>query len=65
MLRLMSEEEELESRRAGFGKLKPGSLFDLGQERFFIAVKKMSVSENKKGLRAKRDIPSCLYQTDD
>lgn len=42
MLRVLSKEEELHSRQKGFVKLKPGSLFDLGQERFFIAVKKIS-----------------------
>jgi len=41
MLRVLSEEEELQGRREAFAKLKPGSLFDLGQERFFIAVKKI------------------------
>jgi len=41
MLRVLSEEEELQGRREAFAKLKPGSLFDLGQERFFLAVKKM------------------------
>lgn len=41
MLRVLSREEELEGRHEAFAKLKPGSLFDLGQERFFIAVKKI------------------------
>ena len=41
MLRVLSREEELQNRREAFAKLKPGSLFDLGQERFFIAVKKI------------------------
>ena len=41
MLRALSKEEELDNRREAFAKLKPGSLFDLGQERFFIAVDKM------------------------
>lgn len=41
MLRVLSREEELQGRREAFAKLKPGSLFDLAQERFFIAVKKM------------------------
>lgn len=41
MLRVLSREEELENRREAFAKLKPGSLFDLGQERFFIAIKKI------------------------
>jgi hypothetical protein len=40
MLRVLSREEELQGRREAFAKLKPGSLFDLAQERFFIAVKK-------------------------
>lgn len=41
MLRVLSKEEELQLRREGFTRLKPGSLFNLGQERFFIAVKKV------------------------
>ena len=41
MLRVLSEEEELQSRREGFAKLEPESLFDLGQQRFFIAAKKI------------------------
>ena len=41
MLRVLSREEELQNRREDFAKLKTGSLFDLGQERFFIAVKKI------------------------
>ena len=41
MLRVLSKEEELEGRREAFAKLKPASLFDLGQVRFFIAVKKI------------------------
>ena len=41
MLRALSKEEELQGRREAFAKLKPGSLFDLAQERFFIAVKKI------------------------
>jgi hypothetical protein len=41
MLRVLSREEELQSRRKAFAKLRPGSLFDLAQERFFIAVKKI------------------------
>ena len=41
MLRVLSREEELQNRHEAFAKLKPGSLFDLGQERFFIAVKKI------------------------
>jgi hypothetical protein len=41
MLRVLSKEEELQSRRKAFAKLTPGSLFDLAQERFFIAVKKI------------------------
>jgi len=39
MLRVLSNEEELQHRREAFAKLKPGSLFDLAQERFFIVVK--------------------------
>ena len=41
MLRVLSKEEELQLRREGFTRLKSGSLFNLGQERFFIAVKKV------------------------
>jgi hypothetical protein len=41
MLRVLSEEEELELRREGFTRLTPGSLFNLAQERFFIAVRKV------------------------
>lgn len=41
MLRVLSREEELENRCQAFAKLKSGSLFDLGQERFFVAVKKI------------------------
>ena len=41
MLRVLSREEELQNRREAYAKLKPGSLFDLAQERFFIAVKKI------------------------
>lgn len=40
MLRVLSKEEELKIRREEFLKLKPGSLFDLAGEKFFIAVKK-------------------------
>jgi len=40
MLRALSPEEELKSRRQSFAKLKRGTLFDLAQERFFIAAKK-------------------------
>ena len=39
MLRALSKEEELQLRREEFARLKPGLLFNLGQERFFIAVK--------------------------
>jgi hypothetical protein len=41
MLRALSPEEELKSRRQSFAKLKRGTLFDLAQERFFIAAKKI------------------------
>ena len=44
MLRALSKEEELQGRREAFAKLKPGSLFDLAQERFFFAVKKIDES---------------------
>ncbi len=39
MLRALSKEEELQLRQEEFARLKPGLLFNLGQERFFIAVK--------------------------
>lgn len=39
MLRVLSKEEELKGRREAFAKLEPGSLFDLAQGRFLIAVK--------------------------
>jgi hypothetical protein len=41
MLRVLSKEEELEGRKRNFARIKPGSLFNLGMERFFIAVKKI------------------------
>ncbi len=41
MLRVLSKEEELQNRRERFARLKPGSLFDLAQKRFFLAVKKV------------------------
>jgi len=41
MLRVLSREEELQNRQEAFVKLKHGLLFDLGQESFFIAVKKI------------------------
>lgn len=41
MLRVLSKEEELRGRLEAFARLRVGSLFDLGQERFFIAVKKI------------------------
>lgn len=41
MLRVLSREEELRNRSEDFAKLKPGCLFDLAQERFLIAVKKI------------------------
>jgi len=44
MLRALSTDEELQYRREAFAKLKPGSLFDLAQERFFIAVRKIDES---------------------
>lgn len=40
-MRVLSPEEELKNRRESFAKLKRGILFDLSQERFFIAVKKI------------------------
>jgi hypothetical protein len=41
MLRALTPEEELKSRRQSFAKLKRGTLFDLAQERFFVAAKKI------------------------
>ena len=41
MLRVLSAEEELQGRRERFAKFKQGTLFDLAQKRFFIAVKKI------------------------
>ncbi len=41
MLHVLSKKESRERRREGFLKLKPGSLFDLGQLRDFIAVEKV------------------------
>ena len=41
MLRVLSPKEELKNRRERFAKLTPGTLFDLAQRRFFIAVKKI------------------------
>jgi hypothetical protein len=41
MLRALTPEEELKSRRQSFAKLKRGTLFDLAHERFFIAAKKI------------------------
>jgi protease II len=40
MLRALSPKEELKHRWESFAKLKEGILFDLAQERFFIAVRK-------------------------
>jgi hypothetical protein len=42
MLRVLSKEEELQNRRERFARLEPGSLFDLAQKRFFLAVKKVN-----------------------
>lgn len=41
-LRVLSKEEELESRKKSFAEIKRGSLFDLGGQRCFIAVEKES-----------------------
>ena len=41
MLRVLSQKEELQARTQAFARLEQGSLFDLGQERFFIAVRKI------------------------
>jgi len=42
MLRVLSHEEELNGRRERFAKLTQGTLFDLAQRRYFIAVKKIN-----------------------
>jgi len=42
MLIGLSKEEEWQLRQEAFAKLKPGSLFDLGQQRFFIAVQQIN-----------------------
>jgi len=38
MQEVLTDEEELRLRRECFEKLKPGALFDLGQQRWFIAI---------------------------
>ena len=40
-LRALTPEEELELRKKGFEKIRERSLFDLGGERHFLAVKKI------------------------
>jgi hypothetical protein len=40
MLRVLTSEEELVLRRKGYEQLAPGTLFDLGGERFFLTVEK-------------------------
>jgi hypothetical protein len=40
MLRVLTSKEELALRRKGYGQLAPGTLFDLGGERFFLTVEK-------------------------
>ena len=42
MLRVLSPKEELNGRRERFAQLTQGTLFDLAQRRFFIAVKKIN-----------------------
>ena len=42
MLRVLSPKEELKGRRERFAKLTQGTLFDLAQRRYFIAVKKIN-----------------------
>jgi hypothetical protein len=73
MLRALSKEDELQSRREAFGKLKPGSLFDLAQERFFLAVKKIDekiwevielTEANKKNIISGRSCDSRLHFDD-
>jgi len=38
MMRTLTHEEELAMRKTAFKKLKPGMLFDLGGERYFIVL---------------------------
>jgi len=74
MLRVLSKEEELQGRREAFAKLKPGSLFDLAQERFFIAVKKidekvwqvieLTQANKKKLISGQQCEHSCLHFDD-
>ena len=42
MLRVLSAKEELNGRRERFAQLTQGTLFDLAQRRYFIAVKKIN-----------------------
>lgn len=53
MMVVLSKEEELSMRRRDFGKLRPGCLFDLSQERFFILVKFIDD-------RVRKPHPDCL-----
>ena len=45
MLRVLSEEEALKSRKRAFAKIKQGSLFNFGGEKYFIAVTEISKKE--------------------
>ena len=40
-MKVLTEEEELAHRRESFRKLSPACLFNLGQKRYFIAVRKL------------------------
>jgi hypothetical protein len=44
MLRVLSPEEELASRRERYQQLAAGQLFDLGGKRFFITFEKLGES---------------------
>lgn len=41
MLRVLTPEQALTRKKEGYKKLVSGKLFDLGRERYFIAVEKL------------------------
>jgi hypothetical protein len=45
MLRILTKKEELDSRKKNFNRLKPGSLFDLCQQEWFIAIRMLNKKE--------------------
>jgi len=53
MLRVLTPEEELASRRANYERLAPGKLFDLGGNRYFLTVAKSGDSIEVIELEAK------------